>query len=51
LKIVSPQQAKIVYDAPGAPVLAIAGKPGSNGQRRAAISKIERLAAEAGLQP
>jgi hypothetical protein len=46
LKIVSPKEGKVIYDGPGAPVLAIAGKPQKNGQRRAALSKIEALAIE-----
>ena len=46
LQIVSPHQAEIIYDGPGAPVLAIAGKQASNGQRRAAISKIRALVRE-----
>jgi hypothetical protein len=37
--------AELVYDGLGAPVLRLAGKPGSNGQRRFAISKLRQLAA------
>jgi hypothetical protein len=46
LKIISPKEGKVIYDGPGAPVLAIAGKEQKNGQRRAALSKIEALAVE-----
>jgi hypothetical protein len=46
LKIVSRKKGKIIYDGPGAPVLAIAGKEQKNGQRRVALSKIEALAVE-----
>ncbi|WFU77405.1 hypothetical protein QA645_22895 [Bradyrhizobium sp. CIAT3101] len=44
LQIVSPHEAEIIYDGPGAPVLAIAGKIASNGQRRASISRIKAQA-------
>jgi hypothetical protein len=43
LKIVSPHIGEVIYDGPGAPVLAIAGKKQKNGQRRAALSRIEKL--------
>jgi hypothetical protein len=46
LQIVSSHEAEIVYDGPGAPVLAVAGKVASNGQRRASISRIRALARE-----
>jgi hypothetical protein len=45
LRVVSPEAAELVYDGPGAPALRLAGKPGSNGQRRLAISKLRQLAA------
>jgi hypothetical protein len=47
-KIVSPHIGEIIYDGPGAPVLAIAGKKQKNGQRRAALSKIEKLGKQRG---
>src|SRR3974390_980030 len=40
LRIVSPEQAEIVYDGPGAPVWAAAGKMQKNGQRKIALSKL-----------
>jgi hypothetical protein len=46
LQIVSPREAEIIYDGPGAPVLAIAGNMASNGQRRASIARIKALARE-----
>jgi hypothetical protein len=40
LRLVSPKQAEIVYDGPGAPVWASAGKMQKNGQRKIALSKL-----------
>lgn len=40
LRIVSPQEAEIVYDGKGDPIWQIAGKMQSNGQRRVSISKM-----------
>ena len=40
LRVVSPEQAEIVYDGPGAPVWAAAGKMQKNGQRKIALSKL-----------
>ncbi|WP_441267699.1 DUF6998 domain-containing protein [Bradyrhizobium sp. 215_C5_N1_1] len=46
LKLVSPEEAEIVYDDLGASALKLAGKIRSNGQRRLAISKLRQLAAK-----
>jgi hypothetical protein len=40
LRVVSPQQAEIVYDGPGAPVWTAAGKMQKNGQRKIALSRL-----------
>jgi hypothetical protein len=45
LRVVSPEAAELVYDGLGAPAPRLAGKAGSNGQRRLAISKLRQLAA------
>jgi hypothetical protein len=45
LRIVSPKEAQIVYDGPGAPAWEIAGPMQSNGQRRVSLSKLARSAA------
>jgi hypothetical protein len=44
LKIISPKEARVIYDGPGAPVLEVAGKAQKNGQRRASLAKIRALA-------
>jgi hypothetical protein len=44
LKVVSPHEAEIIYDGPGAPAMLLAGKQGSNGQRRVSISRLRELA-------
>jgi hypothetical protein len=46
LKVVSPEEAEIVYDGPGAPAWANAGKKGINGQRVVRLTKLRALAAE-----
>jgi hypothetical protein len=43
LRIVSPQQAEIVYDGRGAPIWAAAGSMRKSGQRKIALSKLARL--------
>ena len=40
LRIVSPDEAEIVYDGPGAPAWALAGKKGTNGQRVVSLAKL-----------
>jgi hypothetical protein len=45
LRIVSPEEAEIVYDGPGAPAWARAGKVGRNGQRVVSLTKLRALAA------
>lgn len=46
LKVVSPEEAEIVYDGPGAPAWSAAGKVAKNGQRVVRLSKLRALAAE-----
>lgn len=43
LRVVSPEEAEIVYDGPGAPVWACAGPIQKNGQRTVRLSKLRRL--------
>jgi hypothetical protein len=47
LRIVSPEQAEIVYDGRGARVWKAAGKMKKNGQRQIALSKLRVIAAAA----
>lgn len=44
LKVLSPEEAEVVYDGPGAPVWEAAGKMQSNGQRTISLSKLQALA-------
>jgi hypothetical protein len=44
LKVVSPEEAEIVYDGPGAPAWSAAGKIGKNGQRVVSLSRLRALA-------
>lgn len=44
LHIVSPDEAEIVYDGPGAPAWACAGPVGRNGQRVVSLTKLRSLA-------
>ena len=44
LRVVSLEEAEIVYDGPGAPVWACAGKVGKNGQRVVSLTKLRWLA-------
>jgi hypothetical protein len=44
LRVVSHEEAEIVYDGPGAPVWAAAGKLAKNGQRSISVAKLIRLA-------
>jgi hypothetical protein len=43
LRIVSPKQAEIVYDGPGAPAWAAAGSMQKNGQRKIALTKLRAI--------
>ncbi len=45
LRILSPEQAEVVYDAPGAPIWAAAGSMQKNGQRTIRLSKLRAIAA------
>lgn len=44
IRVISPEEAEIVYDGPGAPAWASAGKKGSNGQRALSLFKLRGLA-------
>jgi len=46
LRVVSPEEAEIVYDGPGAPAWACAGKEGTNGQRVVSLAKLRALASQ-----
>ncbi len=46
LRVVSPEEAEIVYDGPGQPAWERAGKMGKNGQRAIALSRLRSIAAE-----
>ena len=46
LKVVSPEEAEIVYDGPGEPAWAMAGKVAKNGQRVVRLIRLRALAAE-----
>jgi hypothetical protein len=43
LKVVSPEEAEIVYDAPGAQAWDAAGPMAKNGQRRISLSRLQSL--------
>jgi len=45
LRVVSPEEAEIVYDGPGAPAWACAGKE-KNGQKVVSLSKLRALASQ-----
>jgi len=47
LRVVSPEQAEIVYDGPGQPAWARAGKIGKNGQRVVSLAKLRAIAQQA----
>jgi hypothetical protein len=46
LRVMSPEEAEIVYDGPGAPAWTCATKPGKHGQRIVTLAKLRALAAE-----
>jgi hypothetical protein len=46
LRIVSPEEAEIIYDGPGEPACAKAGKPRKNSQRIVSLSKLRTLSAQ-----
>ncbi|MGJ5813618.1 DUF6998 domain-containing protein [Paludibaculum fermentans] len=46
LRVVSPEEAEIVYDGDGAPAWANARKPGKNGQRVVGLAKLRALIKE-----
>jgi hypothetical protein len=43
LRIVSPEEAEIVYDGKGGPAWALAGPPQSNGQRVVRLSRLRQI--------
>jgi hypothetical protein len=47
LRVVSPEEAEIVYDGPGAPVWSCAGKVAKNGQRVVRLTRLRALASQA----
>lgn len=47
LRVVSPEEAKLVYDGPGGPAWAAAGKLAKNGQRTISLARLRRLNATA----
>ena len=44
LKVISPQEAEVLYDGPGEPVWNNAGKIQKNGQRAISLSRLRKLA-------
>lgn len=46
LKVLSPEEAEVVYDGPGATVWEAAGKMQSNGQRTISLRRLQELAAK-----
>lgn len=44
LKVISPHEAEVVYDGPGEPAWAAAGKIGKNGQRVVRLSRLRAIA-------
>lgn len=45
LRVVSPEEAEIVYDGPGAPAWEQAAKMQKNGQKKISIARLKRIAA------
>lgn len=45
LRVVSPEEAEIVYDGPGQPAWENAGKIGKNGQRVVSLARLRAIAA------
>jgi len=45
LRVVSPEEAEIVYDGPGQPIWEKAGKKGKNGQRAISLFRLRAIAA------
>ncbi|HMC30517.1 MAG TPA: hypothetical protein VKL99_06745 [Candidatus Angelobacter sp.] len=46
LRIMSPEEAEIVYDGPGEPVWKNAGKMGKNGQRVVSLARLRTIAVQ-----
>jgi hypothetical protein len=45
LRVVSPEEAEVIYNGPGEPIWANAGKRQKNGQRNISLSRLRRIAA------
>jgi hypothetical protein len=50
LRIVSPEQAEIVYDGPGAPIWTAAGSMQKNGQRKISLTKMRAISNDKGRE-
>ena len=50
VRVVSPEEAEIIYDGSGKPAWEKAGKKGKNGQRVISLSRLRAIAATAGPQ-
>ena len=46
LKVVSPEEAEVIYDGPGEPAWSMAGKIAKNGQRVVRLTRLRALVAE-----
>jgi hypothetical protein len=46
VRVISSEEAEIVYDGPGAPAWACAGKKGTNGQKVVSLTKLRALASQ-----
>jgi hypothetical protein len=51
LRVISAEEAEIVYDGQGAPAWECARKPGKNGQRVVSLAKLRVLASRKGADP
>jgi hypothetical protein len=51
LRVVSPEEAEVVYDGPGAPAWAGAGKIGKNGQRVVGLARLRAIRAQLDAAP
>lgn len=51
LKVISPEHAEVIYDGPGKPAWAAAGRQQKNGQRTIGLTKLKSIAAESQFMP
>jgi hypothetical protein len=51
LKVISPEEAEVIYDGPGEPAWINAGKVQKNGQRTISLSKLRQLATASQIPP